>query len=138
LLIQVLSDWDELVMREARDHVCIKFIRDHQEQMERFQLLLTSTMVFPRVRRDYFKPVPAGSIGQKEMAEKCIPELILAWEGIAQDIADGKLTIAQSEVWFHATFEEEVAECAQSPTTMKELELIAKSLGKPEVLPPDT
>ena len=125
-------------MREARDHVCIKFIRDHQEKMERFQLLLTSTMVFPRVRRDYFKPVPSGSIGQKEMAAKCIPELILAWADIAKDIAEGKLTTAQTEVWFHATFEEEVAECAKSPTTMKELELIGKSLGKPEVLPSGT
>lgn len=52
---QVLAQWDDLVMRDARSHVCIAFVLENQAQLERFSLLLTSTMVFPRVRRDYFK-----------------------------------------------------------------------------------
>jgi len=127
-----LSSWDDMLLHEVKSAGSVEFILMNQAQLDRFSLLLGSTMIFPVVKQRYLDTVERGSVTASSMAETVIPELLARWEVIARQVADGTLTVREAETWFESLFEEGVAECAQSPATMKETELIGTSLRQPE------
>lgn len=128
----ILDGYDNMLLSEVRSSDPIQFVLANLEKLERFAYLLTSTMIFPRVRQRILSTVAAGSISPDVMANTTIPSLLKSWDDIANQIIAGEVTTIEVEMWFEQLLDSGAVECKDNKQAMNELAILGNSMQQPD------
>ena len=118
-----LSIWPQQRLADALTEPSIQMLLSHRAILERFTVVLASTMIFPVIRRDELEGRTA--ITQRVLFEELIPSMLTMWDSVCETLASLEATPDQMELWFKPMLDRNPLTTKEAPAGLHELHVVA-------------